>query len=110
MRNVSLNDVNMEGSRITNANLSGLGIKHANFSNAVIDHVYLFGTEFHNVVLPIEGDGNYNPDEQYKLTSFHNCDLTKAQIKNSNLSNMEIIDCDITELSERKSPSPLGVR
>lgn len=44
----------MGGIKISNANLSGAGIQHANFSHAVIDHVHLFGTEFHNVVLPQE--------------------------------------------------------
>lgn len=63
-----------------------------------IDHVHLFGTEFHNVVLPIEGDGNYNPQGQYKPITFQNCNLTNTQLKNCNLSNVEISDCDITGL------------
>ncbi|WP_349403273.1 pentapeptide repeat-containing protein [Cohnella silvisoli] len=74
--------------KITNANLSGTGIQHANLSHAVIDHVHLYGTEFLNIVLPQEGDGNFNPDGQYKPIIF----------RNSNLSNMEIIDCDISGL------------
>ncbi|WP_232189284.1 hypothetical protein [Cohnella silvisoli] len=63
-------------------------MQHANLSHAVIDHVHLYGTEFLNIVLPQEGDGNFNPDGQYKPIIF----------RNSNLSNMEIIDCDISGL------------
>jgi uncharacterized protein YjbI with pentapeptide repeats len=98
MSEMTLNDVNMGGIKISNANLSGLGIQHANFSHAVIDHVKLFGTEFHNVVLPMEGDGNYNPDGQYKPVSFHNCNLSNGQLRNCDLSNVEITDCDLTGL------------
>ncbi|MDQ1914883.1 pentapeptide repeat-containing protein [Paenibacillus sp. GD4] len=98
MSQMSLNDVNMGGIKISNANLSGIGIQHANFSHAVIDHVHLVGTEFHNVVLPMEGDGNYNSDGHYKPLSFHNCNLSNGQIRNCDLSNVEITDCDITGL------------
>ncbi|WP_253901833.1 pentapeptide repeat-containing protein [Brevibacillus sp. HB1.3] len=95
---MTLNDVNMSGLKVSNANLSGAGIQHANFSHAVIDHVHLFGTEFHNVVLPMEGDGNYNHDGQYKPVSFHSCNLSNGQFRNCDLSNVEITDCDITGL------------
>ncbi|MDW0117442.1 pentapeptide repeat-containing protein [Sporosarcina thermotolerans] len=98
MSKMAINDVNLGDSKISNANLSGVGIQHANFSNAFIDHVHLFGTEFHNIVFPVEGEGNFNPDGQYKPISFLNSDLTKGQFKNCNLSHMEIIDCDITGL------------
>ncbi|MFP5116039.1 pentapeptide repeat-containing protein [Bacillaceae bacterium C204] len=98
MSKMVLNDINMAETKISNANLSSVGIQHANFSHAVIDHVHLFGTEFHNVVFPVEGDGNFNSEGQYKPISFQNCDLTKAQLTNCNLSNMEIIDCDISGL------------
>lgn len=98
MSKMAINDVNLSDSKISNANLSGVGIQYANFSNAVIDHVHLFGTEFHNIVFPVEGDGNYDPDGQYKPIRFLNSDLTKGQFKNCNLSNVEITNCDITGL------------
>lgn len=71
----TINNVNM------NVNMSGIKISDANFSHVIIDHVQLFGTEFHNVVLPMEGDGKYHPD---------------GQLRNCDLSNVEITDCDIT--------------
>ncbi|WP_125665785.1 pentapeptide repeat-containing protein [Paenibacillus baekrokdamisoli] len=71
---------------------------YANFSHAVIDHVHLFGTEFHNVVLPESVDRNFNPDGDYKPIRFHNCDLSKGQLINCNLSNMEISACNIVGL------------
>ncbi|TCZ78911.1 pentapeptide repeat-containing protein [Paenibacillus albiflavus] len=94
----NINNVNMSGMILNDVNLSGLSIRDANFSHAVIDHIHLFGTEFHNVVLPMEGDGNYNPDGQYKPVSFHNCNLSNGQLRNCDLSNVEITDCDITGL------------
>ncbi|RXZ77358.1 pentapeptide repeat-containing protein, partial [Paenibacillaceae bacterium] len=79
-------------------NLSNIGIQHANFSHSTIDHVHLFGTEFRNVVLPQETDGNYDPEGNYKPVSFHKCDLNKTRFSHSNLSHVEITDCDITGL------------
>ncbi|TCN26194.1 pentapeptide repeat-containing protein [Mesobacillus foraminis] len=98
MSNLDLNDVNMQGSSIKNANLSGLKVQHANFSHAVIDHVHLYGTEFHNVVLPVEGDGNFDPEGTYKPVRFQDCDLTNTQLQNCNLTNVEINHCDISGL------------
>ncbi len=54
-----MNDINMGNSHIQNVNLSGVKIKNANFSHALIDHVHLFGTQFRQVVFPVEGDGNF---------------------------------------------------
>jgi uncharacterized protein YjbI with pentapeptide repeats len=88
MSGMAMNDVNMSESKITNANLSGTAIQDANFSHCDINHVHLFGTEFTNIVLPHEGDLNYSPEGRYKPVIF----------RNSNLTNMEIIDCDITGL------------
>ncbi|MGF7050786.1 uncharacterized protein YjbI with pentapeptide repeats [Paenibacillus sp. DS2015] len=83
-----MNDVNLSELKITNANLSKTVIQNANLSHAVIDHVELIGTEFLNIVLPQQGDANYSPEGQYKPIIF----------RNSNLSNMELIDCDISGL------------
>lgn len=88
MSEMVMNDVNMSDLKITNVNLSGTRIQHANLCHAVIDHAHLFGTEFNNIVLPLEGDGNFRADGQYKPIIF----------RNSNLTNMEIIDCDISGL------------
>ncbi|WP_314591121.1 pentapeptide repeat-containing protein [Paenibacillus terrigena] len=93
-----INNVNMSEMSLNDVNMSGLGIQHANFSHAVIDQVHLFGTEFHNVVLPMEGEGNFNPEGKYKPVSFHNCNLSNGQLRNCDLSNVEITDCDITGL------------
>lgn len=98
MSGMVLNDVNMTGFAISDANLSELKIKNANFIHAVIDHVYLFGTEFRNVILPNEGDRNYDPNGEYKPISFQNCDLSGGQLTKCKLTNMEISDCDISGL------------
>lgn len=98
MSGMALNDVNMSDFRISDANLSGAEIKYANFSHAVLDHVHLFGAEFRNVVLPSEGDDNYNSNGDYKPISFVNCDLSNGQLTNCNLTNLDIRDCDISGL------------
>lgn len=93
-----LNNVNMSELSLHDINMSNSTISDVNLTHTVINHAHLFGTEFHNVVLPNEGDGNYNPEGQYKPISFQHCNLTKTQFKNCNLSNIEITDCDITGL------------
>jgi uncharacterized protein YjbI with pentapeptide repeats len=98
MSGMAINDVNLAGTNVSNVNLSGVAIKNANFSYAIINHVHLFGTEFHNVVLPQEGDGNFDANGDYKPIRFQNCDLSKGQLLNCNLTNMEITNCDITGL------------
>jgi uncharacterized protein YjbI with pentapeptide repeats len=98
MSQMSLNDINMSKSKISDANLSEFGIQHANFSHSVIDHVHLFGTEFRNVILPQEGDGNYSAEGKYKPISFENCDLSNSQYRNCNLTNVELTDCNISGL------------
>ena len=98
MNAIKLNDVNMSEIQITDANMTNLSIKLANFTHANIDHVYLFGTEFKNVVLPREGEPQYQPDGQYKPISFENCNLSNTQLTKCDLSHVEINDCDITGL------------
>jgi uncharacterized protein YjbI with pentapeptide repeats len=93
-----INNVNMSEMTLHDVNMCEIKISNANYSHAIIDHVHLFGTEFHNVVLPMEGDGNYNSDGQYKPVSFHNCNLSNGQLRNCDLSNVDITDCDITGL------------
>lgn len=88
MSGMTFNDVNASEVDIRNANLSATSVQHANMSHMKVDHVHLFGTEFVNIVLPQEGDRNYDPNGDYKPIVFHNC----------NLSNMEINNCDITGL------------
>ncbi len=98
MSNLHMNDINMGNSHIQNVNLSGVKIKNANFSHALIDHVHLFGTQFRQVVFPVEGDGNFKTDGQYKPVSFEQCDLSNGRFTNCNLSNIEITNCDISGL------------
>ncbi|WNR46201.1 pentapeptide repeat-containing protein [Paenibacillus roseipurpureus] len=85
---MALNNVNASGWRLTDINLSQSCIQNANMSDMKIEHIHLMGTEFSNIILPVEGDGNYNPEGDYRPILFKNCNLT----------NMEIIDCDITGL------------
>lgn len=98
LANTKINNVNMRRMILNDINMEECTITDANFSNAVIDHVHLFGTEFRNIVLPIEGDGNFKQDGQYKSISFKDSHLAEGQLMNCDLTNMEIIDCDITGL------------
>lgn len=96
MHAMNLNDVNMSEITISDANMTGVSIKCANLSHAVINYVNLFGTEFHNVILPMEGDRLHKPDGRYKPISFHNCILPNTQFNGCDLTNVELTDCDIT--------------
>ncbi|MCM3628666.1 pentapeptide repeat-containing protein [Paenibacillus glycanilyticus] len=98
MNAMKLNDVNMSEIQISDANMSGLRIKLANFSHANVEHVYLFGTEFKNIVLPREDQPQYQPDGQYRPIRFDDCNLSRTQLTNCDLSNVDINNCDITGL------------
>jgi uncharacterized protein YjbI with pentapeptide repeats len=93
-----IHNANMSGMILNDVNMAGVTISDVNLSHAVIDHVHLFGTEFRNVVLPKEGDGNYNPDGEYKPIRFDNCNLSDARITGCNLSNLDISGCNISGL------------
>jgi len=67
-------------------------------SGVTIDNIRLFGTAFRNVVLPVEGDSNYDPEQNYAPVRFENCKLAGAILTGSDLSNVEISDCNIKGL------------
>ncbi|GMK48140.1 pentapeptide repeat-containing protein [Paenibacillus glycanilyticus] len=98
MNAMKLNDVNMSEILVTDANMTGVNIRLANISHASIDHVYLIGTQFTNVVLPKEGEPQYKPDGQYEPTTFKNCSLSTALFNNCDLSNVNIDNCNIAGL------------
>lgn len=102
MSRMTLHDINASGIGIRDANLSGAAIQHANMSHMKIDHVHLFGTEFVNIVLPQEGDGNHNPDGNYQPIVFNNCDLTNMEINNCNITGLKINGILIEELLKNK--------
>lgn len=88
MSEMTFNDVNAFSWKLTDINLSKTSIKNANMSHMNIENIHLIGTEFSNIMLPVEGDANYLPNGDYKPIKFKNCNLT----------NMEIVDCDISGL------------
>lgn len=102
MSGMTLNDVNASELRVSNINFSGTAIRSANMSHMKVEHVHLFGTEFANVVLPQEGDGNYDPNGNYKPIVFNNCDLSNMEINNCNITGLKINGILIEELLKSK--------
>ncbi|NGZ76938.1 pentapeptide repeat-containing protein [Saccharibacillus sp. VR-M41] len=98
----TFNDINAGGLKLSNANLSNASIRHANMSGMKIDHVHLFGTEFSGIVLPQEGDGNYEPNGQYPPIVFDGCDLRHMEIRNCNIAGLKIDGILIEDLLKSK--------
>ena len=78
------NDVNMSGTKITNANLSDLEIEGAQMGGAWI----------HNIGMPPEGHPFYNPAVQQRPVRFDDCNFSNSTIHNCNLSSVAITDCE----------------
>nr|WP_233711496.1 pentapeptide repeat-containing protein [Lederbergia citrisecunda] len=82
---MTLEDVSLVGTKITNANLSKLEINGAQMGGAYI----------HNIGIPKEGDPHYNPETTGQPVRFENCELRGSQISNCDLSNVNIQDCEL---------------
>ena len=78
-------DVDMTGTKITDANLSDLEIENAQ----------LGGAWFHNIGMPPEGHPFYKPGVKQRPLKFDDCNLENTEISNCNLSGVELKDCKI---------------
>ncbi len=79
-------DINMSGTKITNANLSDLEIEGAQLGGAYI----------HNVGMPPEGHPFYEANAIQKPLRFEDCNLSNSSISNCNLSGVDICDCNVS--------------
>jgi len=79
-------DVSLAGTKITNANMSHFEVDGAQMGGAYI----------HNIGIPKEGDLHYNPDTANLPVRFEHCEFEGAQFTKCVLSNVELIDCDVT--------------
>ena len=78
-------DVDMTGTKITNANLSDLEIENAQ----------LGGAHFHNIGMPPQGHPFHKPGVKQRPMKFDDCNLENTKINNCNLSGVELKDCKI---------------
>ncbi|WP_028610906.1 pentapeptide repeat-containing protein [Paenibacillus harenae] len=92
--------VNVDASRLymENINLSGTKITDANMSDLEIDGAQLGGAYIHNIGLPPEDHPNYEPGKTQRPLRFENCMLSGSTITDCNLTDVEITDCNITGL------------
>ncbi|WP_164669421.1 pentapeptide repeat-containing protein [Virgibacillus doumboii] len=86
--NLYFQNVNLTGTKITDANLSDLHIEDAQIGGAI----------FRNIGLPPEDHPNYDSNATHRTVTFENCDLHASTVKNCDLSNVEISDCDMKGL------------
>lgn len=80
----------------SNVDLSGTKIEDANLSNFEIDGAQIGGASFKNIGVPPEGHPLYQPIGQQKPVKFEACDLNGSQFSDSNLTNVDIVDCVTT--------------
>jgi len=86
LQSLYFEDINMSGTKITNANLSDLEIEGAQMGGAYI----------HNIGLPPEGHPFYDPNAKQRPLRFEDCNLSNSSITNCNLSSVEISDCNLS--------------
>lgn len=80
-----------------NVDLSGTKITDANLSNFEIDGAQIGGAYIRNIGMPPEGHSLYDSNNiKQRPVKFENCDLNNSKITNCNLSNVEIDECNIT--------------
>lgn len=85
LQHLYFEDINMSGTKITNANLSDLEIEGAQLGGAYI----------HNIGMPPEGHFMYDPNAKQRPLRFENCDLNNSSITDCNLSGVDIKDCKL---------------
>lgn len=86
---LTMNQVNMSGSKITDANLSDIEV----------DGAQLGGAYFHNIGLPMDHGHAYQPNQaRQRPIRFENCDLNDTVFRDCDLSNVDIVDCNISGL------------
>jgi uncharacterized protein YjbI with pentapeptide repeats len=99
-KDVNLSELNLENvcmSRaiIDDANMTGMVIKNANLSDLEIDGAQLGGAYIHNIGMPPEGHPHYDAAAKQRPLRFEDCDLGGSEIKNSDLSMVEINNCKL---------------
>jgi uncharacterized protein YjbI with pentapeptide repeats len=85
LQNLIFNDVNLSGTRITNANMSNIEIEGAGLGGAYI----------HNIGMPPEGHPAYDPNAKQAPVRFEDCDFESSTITNCNLAHVAINDCNL---------------
>lgn len=85
LQHLYFEDINMSGTKITNANLSDLEIEGAQLGGAYI----------HNIGMPPEGHLMNDPNAKQRPLRFENCDLNNSSITDCNLSGVDIKDCKL---------------
>ncbi len=88
------NDVNLAGASFTNINLSGSRFRDINFSDVEFTMAQLGGTVFKGIGLP--------PDsslQRQRPVTFEDAALNDSVFHNVDLSNVKIVDCNLTGMT-----------
>ena len=84
MERLSFEDVNLSGTKITNANMSDIEIEGAQLGGAYI----------HNIGMPPKDHPAYDPAARQRPLIFEDCFLAGSRISNCNLTDVELTDCN----------------
>jgi len=85
VKGLYFNDVDLSGTKITNANMSNLEIEGAQLGGAII----------RNVGMPPVDHPNYDAKAKQRPLIFENCDFEASTITDCNLANIAINNCNI---------------
>lgn len=89
VKGLYFNDVDLSGTKITNANMSDLEIEGAQLGGAII----------RNVGMPPADHPLYEADAKQRPITFEDCDFETSTITNCNLRNVTINNCDLKGLT-----------
>jgi len=89
VKRLYFNDVDLSGTKITNANMSDLEIEGAQLGGAII----------RNVGMPSADHPLYEADAKQRPITFEDCDFETSTITNCNLRNVTINNCDLKGLT-----------
>lgn len=83
-------DVNLSGAEFDDINMSKVCFRNVNLSDISVCGVQMGGAEFKHVGLPPGTPGKQRP------LRFEECDLNGSTFKECSLTDVDIIDCDIS--------------
>jgi uncharacterized protein YjbI with pentapeptide repeats len=89
-------DVNLAGTRFTNIDLSGSRFHDINFSDVLFTAAQMGGTTFRHIGPPPEAQGK---QKRQRPVTFEQGMLCDSVFRSMDLTNAQLVDCDITGMT-----------
>jgi len=97
MGDTEFHDVGFKGATFRQISFDDSTLHHVDFVNCDLDDVELTGATFRHVRLP-KATASLGAVAQQDTVSFRDCNLKGARITDSNLTNVEIVGCNLSGL------------